>query len=149
MTAIAPLEKTFQKTNVWLREALVQLDWSDARRAYTATKAVLHALRDRLPTPEIAQLGAQLPTLLRGVYYEGWNPSHTPSSDRTRDAFLEQIQSAFQPRADVDPNHVARSIIRLLLKHVSQGEMEQVRNSLPHDVREFWPTVIPFMRKAS
>jgi len=42
----------------------------DERRAYNALRAVLHALRDRLTTEEIAQFGAQLPTFVRGVYYE-------------------------------------------------------------------------------
>jgi len=102
-------------------------------------RAVLHAVRDHLPHAEMAQLAAELPTFIRGVYYEGWNPVHTPARERGREAFLGQIRDAFRPRADVDPEQVARAIIRLLLDHVSHGEMEQVRNSLPHDIREFWP----------
>jgi uncharacterized protein (DUF2267 family) len=48
---------------------------------------MLHALRDRLP-PEIAvHLSAQLPMLVRGIYYEGWKAderSHGPGVRRTR-----------------------------------------------------------------
>jgi uncharacterized protein (DUF2267 family) len=132
-----------------LHEALAQLDWSDTHRAYTALRAVLHALRDRLPLNEAVQLGAQLPTFLRGVFYEGWNPAHTPLKDRRRESFLIHLQQAFQPNSDVDADHVARAIIRVLLNHVSAGEMEQVRTSLPHEIRELWPKMLPFERKAS
>jgi uncharacterized protein (DUF2267 family) len=147
MTAITTLDKTIQKTNVWMRETLVQLGWTSNPRAYTALRAVLHALRDRLPLAEAVQLGAQLPTFLRGVYYEGWNPARTPIKDRRRETFLSEIRAAFQPRADVDEEQVARAVVRVLLNHVSKGEMEQVRNSLPHDIRAFFPSIVPFMMR--
>ena len=149
MNATAALDKSSQKTNIWVRDALIQLDWTDAHRAYTAIRAVLHALRDRLPLAEIVQLGAQLPTFLRGVYYEGWTPAHTPVKNRKKEAFLAQIRGAFQPRADIDPEHVARAIIRLLQHHVSSGEMEQIKNSLPHDIRQYWPAHRIAFRDAS
>jgi uncharacterized protein (DUF2267 family) len=149
MTAVASIDRSLQKTNVWLREALAQLDWLDSHRAYTALRAVLHAIRDRLPLNEAVQLGAQFPTFLRGVFYEGWNPAHTPLKDRSRELFLTQIQHAFQPNSDIDADQVARAIIRVLLNHVSAGEMEQVRMSLPHEIRELWPKMVPFERKVS
>jgi len=147
MTAITSIERSFQKTSVWLRETVVQLDWTDPQRAFTALRAVLHALRDRLPMAEIVQLGAQLPTFLRGVYYEGWLPTHTPLKDRRKETFLNQIQEAFHPSLRIDADHAARAIIRVLLKHVSSGEMEQVRTALPHEIRELWPSVEPFLKK--
>jgi uncharacterized protein (DUF2267 family) len=149
MPAIAALDKTIQKTNFWLRQSLTELDWSDVGRGFTALRAVLHALRDHLPTAEIVQLGAQMPTFIRGVYYEGWNPAKTPSRDHGKTAFLRQIEACFGPRAEVDAEHVARSIIRVLLKQISAGEMDQVRSALPQEVRHYWPTVDPFVRNVS
>ena len=140
MTATRHFDRSAQKTNIWLRDVMTHLDWTDSQRAYTAMRAVLHALRDRLPLAEVAHLGAEMPTFIRGMYFEGWSPAHTPMKDRSKEAFLAQIQSAFKPRADVDAADVARSIIRLLLAHVSAGEMEQIRNALPHEIRQFWPT---------
>src|ERR1041385_6771438 len=71
MASIPGFDRSSQKTNVWLRDALIQLDWTDRQRGYAALRGVLHALRDRLPLAEIAQLGAQLPTFIRGIYYRG------------------------------------------------------------------------------
>ena len=71
MMGVAILDRTVQKTNVWLRDARGELDWTSSQRAYLAMRAVLHAVRDRLSVEEIAQLGAQLPIFVRGIYYEG------------------------------------------------------------------------------
>ncbi len=148
MNVRVTFDKSTQKTNLWLRHALVQLDWSDPQRADTAMRAVLHALRDRLPLAEVVQLGAQMPTFIRGMYYEGWNPAHTPLKNRKKEAFLQQIRDGFKPRSDVDAEFVARAMIRLLLLHISAGEMDEIRNALPADIRRCWPSPIIAIGKA-
>ena len=82
-SGLAVLDHTVQETNVWLRIVADQLQIEDRHHAYIALRAVLHALRDRL-RPEVAvHLGAQLPTLVRGVYYEGWHMAGKPTKDRS------------------------------------------------------------------
>ena len=44
---------------------------------------MLHTLRDRLTVDVAAKLAAQLPTLIRGIYYEDWDPSRTPYQSTT------------------------------------------------------------------
>ena len=66
-------DTTIQKTQVWLNDLMSELDWEDKpHKAYMALRTVLHALRDRLMVVVAVQLGAQLPMLIRGFYYEGW-----------------------------------------------------------------------------
>jgi uncharacterized protein (DUF2267 family) len=77
-TGLSVFDTTLQKTNHWLKELMRLLDWNDRQKAYLALRATLHALRDRLPLEETAQLGAQLPMLVRGFYYEGWDPGDKP-----------------------------------------------------------------------
>jgi uncharacterized protein (DUF2267 family) len=141
MTAVRILDRTMQKTNIWLRDALYELDWTNKQRAYLALRAVLYALRDRMSVAEIAQLGAELPIFLRGVYYEGWKPAHTPVKNRKRDAFLAQVRSEFSHtrNPDVDPDHIARAILRVLCRHVSPGEMEQIKHLFRRELRDLWP----------
>jgi len=59
--------------------------------AYVALRATLHALRDRLPVEETAELAAQLPMLVRGVYYEGWDPTGKPVRERSLEGFLAGV----------------------------------------------------------
>src|SRR5882762_1591385 len=66
-TGLEVFDKTVQTTNAWLKE-IMEATGLDRRRAYRVLAAVLHALRDRLTVDEVAQLGAQLPILVRGLY---------------------------------------------------------------------------------
>ena len=68
ITSIDVFETTLHKTNRWLKELMEELDWQDQHAAYLAMRATLLALRDRLTVEEVAQLGAQLPMLIRGLY---------------------------------------------------------------------------------
>ena len=83
LTAIGPIESAVHTTNAWLKEVANELGWQD-RENYHAMGAVLHALRDRLTVAEAADLGAQLPTLIRGLYYDGWNPNGKPVKEQGR-----------------------------------------------------------------
>jgi uncharacterized protein (DUF2267 family) len=142
------LGRSIKTTHIWLKQAAEELRWRDERRAYLALRAVLHALRDRLTNEEAVQLGAQLPTFVRGCYYDGWKPKKKPVRDSTRYGFLGEIEDAFSRTRDpeVDSVHVARAIFRLLNKKVSVGEINDVRSSLPRPLRDFWPDA-PVKRK--
>ena len=72
------IERSVEKAHVWLKELAEELGGKDRRYAYRALRGVLHTLRDGLPVEVAAKLAAQLPTLIRGVYYEDWEPSRTP-----------------------------------------------------------------------
>jgi uncharacterized protein (DUF2267 family) len=77
---------------------------------------------------------------VRGIYYEGWDPSRTPAAERGREDFLGRIAAEFA-RADptVDPARVARAVLGVLSAHISGGELDDVQQSLPKDVRQVWP----------
>jgi uncharacterized protein (DUF2267 family) len=141
MGQIKPLDRTVQKTHEWVHTVQKELGWTDERRAYTALRAVLHALRDRLTLQELAQFGAQLPTFVRGMYYEGWNPNRIPLHKRDAESFLGQIQAAFdrtnQPL--VDTADVAATVFCVIENLMSPGEIEQVKGLLPARIRRFWP----------
>jgi len=48
----------------------------------------LHAVRNRIGPENAAHLGAQLPMLIRGLYYEGWDPTGKPTKERHEAQFL-------------------------------------------------------------
>jgi len=138
-TALAPLERALHTTNIWLKEVTEELGWEDRDRAYRALRTVLHALRDRLTLAEVADLGAQLPLLVRGLYYEGWNPNRTPSVDRTKEAFLAEVASAFADDPDTFPEGITWGVLRVLERHVSPGEIGDVKHVLSAEIRNLMP----------
>jgi nucleotide-binding universal stress UspA family protein/uncharacterized protein (DUF2267 family) len=136
--ARSPFIAPVARAEEWLRDLRETLGWCDARTAYTVLRSTLHALRDRLPADEAVQLGAQLPLLIRGLYYEGWKPQRKRRRVRHKSGFLEQIEA--EGRTDVDAEQAVRAVFRLLADRVSSGEIEDVRANLPTDLCELWPT---------
>ncbi len=138
MTGLRVFDTTVQKSDIWLKELMQELNWDDRERAFGALRAVLHTLRDRLTVEETAHMGAQLPMLIRGMFYEDWSPAHKPLKERHKDAFLEAVQSHFRPDLPVDAEHVTRSVFQLLTRKVSEGEIEDIKKIMPHEIRELW-----------
>lgn len=87
---------TLQKTHLWLDDLMAELGWQDRHKAYLALRAVLHTLRDRLTVEEAAHLGAQLPMLIRGFYYEGWDPKRQAGKRASPGRFPGAHQGLFQ-----------------------------------------------------
>jgi uncharacterized protein (DUF2267 family) len=139
VSSIDVFETTLHKANRWLKELMGELSWEDRHAAYLALRATLHALRDRLTIEEVAQLGAQLPMLIRGVYYEGWDPTGKPVRERRVEAFLIWIAQQFPDDPFIDPEPIARAVFRTLARRVSEGEIEDVKHVLPAGIRELWP----------
>lgn len=138
MTGLDVFDTTLNKTNNWLNGLRQELGWEDRHKVYLALRSTLQALRDRLTLEEIAQLGAQLPMLIRGFYYEGWDPANTPQRIRDRAQFLARIEQQF--RGDgINPEEVARAVFALLESRVSEGEIEDVKSVLPAEIRDLWP----------
>jgi len=139
MTGFDVFDRTLHKTNVWLKEIMAELGTEDRHRAYTALRATLQSLRDRLTVEEAAEFGAQLPLLVRGIYYEAWNPTRNPLKERHKRDFLARVGSHFTDQAaPLDPEIAARAVFNVISNHVSQGEIEDVKHLLPEELRELW-----------
>ena len=132
-------ETTLQKTNNWLNELMEIMGTEDKHRAYLALRVTLHALRDRLTIEEVAQFAAELPMLIRGFYYEGWDPTAKPRKERQREQFLANIEKHFMSDGNSDPEQIARDVFALLESRISQGEIEDVQHILPSKIRDLWP----------
>lgn len=139
VSAITPIERTVHATNAWLEELREELGLGDSQEAYHALRAVLHALRDRLTLAEAVNLGAQLPMLIRGLYYEGWTPRDKPLKERKREEFLEHIAQALRESPGTYPEGVAWGVFRVLERHVSAGEIGDIKAILPAEIRALWP----------
>lgn len=131
---------TLQKTQIWLNDLMDDLGWEGKPdKAYFALRTVLHALRDRLTVEEAVQLGAQLPMLVRGFYYDGWTLKGKPHKERHKQDFLDHVRDAFKGDVTVRPESVVRGVFHVLELHTSDGEISDVKNLLPKALHELWP----------
>lgn len=137
-TGLDTFDKTLQTTNVWLDDICEELG-PDRQAAWHALGSVLRTVRDRVPVELAAHLGAELPMLVRGVYYDQYRPERQPQDYRSRDEFLERVREGFGPMRPIDPETATRSVFKTLDKHLPHGQLAKVHHALPEDVRSIWP----------
>jgi uncharacterized protein (DUF2267 family) len=138
MRHLAELQGAVRATEEWIDDLQQRLGWHDRDRVYSALLATMHALRDVLAQKEAVYVGAQLPDLLRGLYYDGWHPSgRTPP--RSRSAFIERIQDGVRRDPGIDAEQVARAVLALLAARLPAGELEDAKAATPKPLRNLWP----------
>lgn len=139
-TGLAVFDTTVQKTNEWVNEMATQLGEQDKHRAFQGMRLTLHILRDRLPPEEAAHLGAQLPILLAGFYYEGWRPVTSPSKERSKEEFIEKLQSELRNvNPGADPEQIIRTTFKVIANRVSPGEVSSIKAMMPPAIADLWP----------
>lgn len=135
-------DKTLQTTHVWLDEIMADLG-TDRQGAYHALSGVLRTLRDRMPVELAAHLGAQLPMLVRGIYFDQWRPAEQPQKFRSLDEFLTAVQGNFGPTKPIDVQEATRAVFKVLARHVAEGQVAKVMHSMPEEVRAMWEGIEP------
>lgn len=139
MTTIPAIEHAVQQAHEWVNELKELLGLPGERSAYAALRSVLQQLRDRMPVKEAADLGAQLPTLIRGIYYEGWNPLHNPKPIHKAEDFVQDLVARLHGHEEIHAESALRGVYALLTAHISRGEIEDVIGTLPDELKAYWP----------
>lgn len=137
-TGLDVFDKTLQATNIWLDEIMARIG-PDRQIAWKVLSTVLHKLRDRLEPDLAAHLGAQLPLLVRGVYYDLYEPSKQPTGAKTADEFVAEVAKWLADARPVDPKEATAAVFAVLNRHVSGGQIENVCQALPESIRSLWP----------
>lgn len=141
MTGLDTFDTTIHETDQWLKSMMLKLRSEDRHAAYAALRATLHALRDRIGPENAVHLGAQLPMLLRGLYYEGWHMAGTPTRERHVPEFVARVHECMQRNPTIDPEKAARATFEVMWERVDPGEVAKVIKLLPHEIRQLWPRV--------
>ena len=133
------IDHSAQLTHEWINELAERLGWQDQKQVLQLLRSVLTGIRDHLPHDESAGFAAQLPILLRGMYYEGWRPAKTPDPDRSKEGFVSRIESHFKMDREYSGEKDITLVMRFLSGKVTSGEISDVRNALPPKIRSLWP----------
>lgn len=140
---VSSIESSVQKTYEWLRDLREIGGFEHEAEAYSALRASLQTLRDRLAPGEAADLGSELPMVIRGIYFEGWKPEGRRNKERTRQEFEAHIQERLRGATQIQPGIAARATFRLLERKISSGEIKDVKAMLPAQIREeLWSSEI-------
>lgn len=134
-----PFAASVATANRWLDAVADALETDDRTAAYRCLRAWFHTVRDRISIVGAAHLSAQMPELLRGMFFEGWVPSHVPVR-HSREAFVAQFaRTAGIPRGEVQV--VAGFVTDALDALFSPGQLDRVFAVLPTSLVEtIWGT---------
>jgi uncharacterized protein (DUF2267 family) len=138
-TGLEVFDTTIQETNHWLKIMMGELGNDSRRTSFNALRAALHAVRDRIGVDNAAHLGAQLPMLLRGAYYEGWHPAATPTRERHLDDFIDRVAVGLPQDSQINPAEAARACFAVMGRCLDSGELLKLRRVLPHEVLNLLP----------
>jgi uncharacterized protein (DUF2267 family) len=127
----AIIERSVEKANIWLKDVAEELEDGDRQYAYRVLRAVLHVLRDRLTIDAAAKLAAQLPTLIRGIYYEDWDPGRTPMPPHTVDTFLEHVVSEGRFSGETEASVAVVAVATVMRKRLMPGEIDAILAVMP------------------
>src|SRR5688572_21568052 len=120
---IDAFESTLQASHQWVHEYGEKLGQDYPPLAFRCLRVALHVIRDRLPVGETASLAAQLPMLLRGAFYEGWRPGHTPERIHTIDELEADVSNKLGSGLAAPPRDVMRAAFALLEARIDAGEV--------------------------
>ena len=143
MDTTVNFEKFSNEAQSWVHEiaenmrAPERTDW-----ALHVLRAVLHTLRDRTTVQEVFHLSSQLPTLVRGIYFEGYEPNGKPLK-MNADEFMNSVKRRMGPGVEVPPGEAIRAVMAVLYDKVSRGELDDIRGSMPKDIQKMWDHLMP------
>lgn len=128
----------------FVSEVTRELDNQDNHQAsIRIMTSVLHVIRDILTLEGSLHLISQLPLLIKGIYVSGWHLG-VKEKIKDKDQLIERLllQNPRSGPGDFGTDEKAlnnvMAIIRVLQKHVSPGEIDDMRAQFPLELKELW-----------
>lgn len=131
----AIIERSAEKANIWLKDIASELGEGDLQYSYRVLRAVLHVLRDRLTIEASAKLAGQLPTLIRGIFYEDWEPGRKPMPPHTVETFLEHVVSEGRFSGESEASVAVIAVAAVLRERLALDESEAILAVMPEKIR--------------
>jgi uncharacterized protein (DUF2267 family) len=140
LTGLDVFDAAVERSTIWLQDLMQELNWDDRRQTFFALRSVLQCLRDHFDAENAARIGNQLPLLIRGAYYENWEPKGQPKVWKSSDDLLHSVCQLAEKTEMATPSEtIVQAVFRLLDKKATAGELEDLQNILPPDLRVLWP----------
>lgn len=133
------LGTALQRAHEWLHDIERGLGFESEHAAHAALRATLHAIRDRLPVELVAHFGAGLPTLIRGIYYDGWHPSAARLKAAHAEDFGQSMKYELHGHRELqNAEQVAIAVMGAMAERMDPGQIDRILDALPRQVRELW-----------
>ncbi len=134
-TGLDIFDSTVQQTNLWLKDLMTRVPGADRHFAYKLLRATLHVFRDRIGPENAVHFGAQLPILIRGFYYEGWQLKKAPPKTRHIEDFLAAIEEEAGRSLGSGLETKVKAVFAVIADKIDAHEIEKLRKVLPAELQ--------------
>jgi len=139
MTGALIIATATQRAHEWLHDIERGLGFDNEHAAYAALRATLHGLRDRLTVELVAHFGAGLPTMIRGIYYDGWHPSAAHLREAHGEDFAEGMRRELHGHRELqNVEQVALAVMGVIHERMEPGQIDHIVDAMPKQVRGLW-----------
>lgn len=137
--SIRAVDKTVQKTHIWLHQIRDLAPDLNEQEAYAVLRSVLQTLRAHMTLIETADFASQLPTLLRGVFYDGWRPLAPKKHSKHKQGFIDEVKNRIaKDNLSFDLERSVHATLEMLSKNISEGEIKDIIAGLPKELRDLF-----------
>lgn len=130
------INRTVAKTYEWISLTGERAGLDDAHDSYQVLRSVLHALRDRLDTNVAAHLAAQMPILLKGVFYDGWDPGRLPQRTSLGE-FLARVEREAGVKGTSAAEDAVRAVMSVVWDELGPGAIDHLLAVLPKEFASY------------
>lgn len=131
------------EANTFLKDYARELNMEDnPEKAGRILMATLHGLRYMISVEESLQFISQLPMFLKAAYVNGWSIKRDRRKIRNMEDFIFLVRSfdGVTSVYDFESDEVAEEYINatflMLRKYVSTGEMDDLKDALPKNLKQ-------------
>lgn len=127
---------------VLLQSVAQELNTDDLNKAGRIFRAVLQAIRDRLPVNEAVHFAAQLPIFWKGIFFDQYDPEKVPVRIRDAQEWINYIRNknAFAANNDFQQDEeitaAFKGVFKALQNHMTDGQLQKVKESLNQEIQE-------------
>jgi uncharacterized protein (DUF2267 family) len=137
-TGLDVFDSTVQQSNLWLKDIMNSLESDDRRLAYQGLRATLHVIRDRIGPENAVHFGAQLPMLIRGLYFEGWKMSNKPTRTKHVKEFLDDVEKEMRRYLGDYREDVVQAVFDTIADRIDPGEVNKLIKLFPDELKPLW-----------
>lgn len=130
---VKAIQKTIHQTSDWINDMMDTYDYDSENDAFVVLRATLKALRDRSSMEEALHLGNGIPALMRGFYFEGWEPAVAKKAD-----FYSSVKTHLGGHDEIDLEMAVPEALNVIFKHLDNNQIALVKQNLSEDFQGLW-----------